>query len=305
MRPWNRTPPSVNIEGHQATVWASSQTPFRAKEEVAAGTRLPPEKVRVISPFVGGGFGGKTRNLQVVEAARLAKLSGRPVQVAWSREEEFFNDSFRPAAVVKIKSGLTDKAASASGSIMSILPETAGLEHFYRIPHHAHLVPRPAWGGAPGFPSVCHGRLARAGQQHQHLRPGIADRYHGGEGRYRSPGISDAAPDRREDAACAASRGRKIRLEPARRQAERGHGVACGIDAGTYVATMAEVEVDRDRAMSQVKRVVCAQDMGLAINPEGARHSDGGLHHHGPRLRPDGGHPFQGRRNLRPQFRHL
>jgi isoquinoline 1-oxidoreductase len=39
-----------------------------------------------------------------VEAARLAKLTGKPVQVAWTREEEFFFDAFRPAAVVKIKS---------------------------------------------------------------------------------------------------------------------------------------------------------------------------------------------------------
>ncbi|MCJ7830166.1 MAG: molybdopterin-dependent oxidoreductase, partial [Desulfobacterales bacterium] len=50
-----------------------------------------------------------------------------------------------------------------------------------------------------------------------------------------------------------------------------GQGVACGTDAGTYVATMAEVAVDKDRGDIQVRRVVCAQDMGLAVNPEGAR----------------------------------
>jgi len=51
----------------------------------------------------------------------------------------------------------------------------------------------------------------------------------------------------------------------------RGFGVACGIDSGTYVATIAEVEVDKKRGHVQVKRVVCAQDMGIVINPEGAR----------------------------------
>jgi nicotinate dehydrogenase subunit B len=51
----------------------------------------------------------------------------------------------------------------------------------------------------------------------------------------------------------------------------RGLGVACGTDAGSYVATIAEVEVDKRTGHVQVKRVVCAQDMGLAINPEGAR----------------------------------
>jgi CO/xanthine dehydrogenase Mo-binding subunit len=50
----------------------------------------------------------------------------------------------------------------------------------------------------------------------------------------------------------------------------RGHGIACGIDAGTYVAFMAEVEVDKGSGSVDVKRVVCAQDMGVVVNPEGA-----------------------------------
>jgi len=51
----------------------------------------------------------------------------------------------------------------------------------------------------------------------------------------------------------------------------RGFGVALGIDAGTFVATTAEVEVDGKTGAVQVKRVVAAQNMGLAINPEGAK----------------------------------
>jgi CO/xanthine dehydrogenase Mo-binding subunit len=50
----------------------------------------------------------------------------------------------------------------------------------------------------------------------------------------------------------------------------RGFGIATGIDAGTYVAHMAEVQVDKQTGHVVVKRVVCAQDMGLCINPEGA-----------------------------------
>jgi CO/xanthine dehydrogenase Mo-binding subunit len=58
---------------------------------------------------------------------------------------------------------------------------------------------------------------------------------------------------------------------PGKRPSGRGHGVACGIDAGTYVACMAEVGVDEDEGTIEVKRVVCAQDMGLVVNPRGAR----------------------------------
>jgi CO/xanthine dehydrogenase Mo-binding subunit len=51
----------------------------------------------------------------------------------------------------------------------------------------------------------------------------------------------------------------------------RGCGVALGIDSGTYVATIAEAEVDERTGAVQVTRVVCAQNMGLVINPEGAK----------------------------------
>jgi CO/xanthine dehydrogenase Mo-binding subunit len=62
----------------------------------------------------------------------------------------------------------------------------------------------------------------------------------------------------------------KFGWKPAKSPSGRGYGIACGMDAGTYVATMAEVEVDKASGNVKVKRVVCAQDMGLAINPEGA-----------------------------------
>jgi len=58
---------------------------------------------------------------------------------------------------------------------------------------------------------------------------------------------------------------------PAKAPSKRGYGVACGIDAGTSVATIAEVAVDAKTGKVQVKRVVCAQDMGIVINPEGAK----------------------------------
>ena len=63
----------------------------------------------------------------------------------------------------------------------------------------------------------------------------------------------------------------KFGWKPAKSPTGRGFGIACGIDAGTYVAAIAEVEVNKKSGEVKVKRVVCVQDMGLAINPEGAK----------------------------------
>jgi CO/xanthine dehydrogenase Mo-binding subunit len=63
----------------------------------------------------------------------------------------------------------------------------------------------------------------------------------------------------------------KFGWRPSPTPSSRGFGVACATDAGAYVATMAEVEVVQESGKVHVKRIVCAQDMGLAINPEGAK----------------------------------
>src|SRR5664279_2194109 len=63
----------AKVEADKATIWASTQNPFGAQGEIAGAIGLPAQKVHVITQFVGGGFGGKTRNTQAVEAARLSK----------------------------------------------------------------------------------------------------------------------------------------------------------------------------------------------------------------------------------------
>ncbi|GAI12392.1 unnamed protein product, partial [marine sediment metagenome] len=140
----------AKIEGNKATVWASTQTPFPAKEEIAQALGFPSKNVRIIPPFVGGGFGGKTRNMQAVEAARLAKLTGKPVQVAWSRADEFFNDTFRPAAVVKIKSGIKDSGKIFLWDYIVYFAGERGSQQFYDIPHHLTASTGGGWRGTPG-----------------------------------------------------------------------------------------------------------------------------------------------------------
>src|SRR4029079_15932690 len=74
------------------TVWASTQSPFGTRLRGAQALGLTESNVRVLTPFVGGGFGGKSPAPQAVEAARLAQIAGKPVMVAYTRGEEFFYD---------------------------------------------------------------------------------------------------------------------------------------------------------------------------------------------------------------------
>ena len=80
---------TAHVEGSHATVWASAQTPSRARRDCAQALDLPLESVRLVASFVGGGFGGKCSGTQWVEAARLSKVTGKPVQVVLDRAEEF------------------------------------------------------------------------------------------------------------------------------------------------------------------------------------------------------------------------
>jgi isoquinoline 1-oxidoreductase len=260
----------VSVEGNKATVWPSSQTPFRVKEEVAEVLGIRPEHVHVISPFIGGGFGGKTRNLQAVEAARLAKLTGKPVQVAWTRQEEFFYDSFRPAAVVKIKSGLDDGGRISFWDYHVFFAGERGSEHFYTIPNHSTQAHGSGWRGTPGsHPFATGAWRAPANNTNTFARESQIDVMATEAGvdpvEFRLQHLADKKMRRILERAAT-----KFGWKPAKAPSGHGRGVACGIDAGTLVATMAEVEVDKNSGRVKVKRVVCVQDMGLAINPQGA-----------------------------------
>lgn len=71
------------------TVWTGTQRPFGVRSELAEAFHIPEEKIRVIVPDTGSGYGGKHTGECAIEAARLARASGKPVKLVWTREEEF------------------------------------------------------------------------------------------------------------------------------------------------------------------------------------------------------------------------
>ncbi|MGA2691474.1 MAG: molybdopterin cofactor-binding domain-containing protein [Opitutaceae bacterium] len=265
----------ASVEGGRATVWASTQNPFGAREEIAQALGVPIPSVRVITPFVGGGFGGKSFNLQAVEAALLSKATGRPVQVMWSREEEFFNDTFRPASIVNIQSGLDRAGRIAFWDYEVRFAGDRASEHLYDIAHHRTR----AVGGFQGPPGI---------------HPFAV-------GAWRAPGSSNNAFARESHVDQLASLAgvdpiefrlrqqkdprlsRVIRTaadhwgwSPAKGPTGKGIGFACGMDAGSYVAAIAEVGVVEGKI--SVKRVLWVQEMGQVINPAGAKiQMEGGI----------------------------
>ncbi len=126
---------AAKMEGDKITVWVSNQTPFPTQENISRELGLPLEKVCVITPFVGGGFGGKGANPQAVEVAKITKMTGKPVMLAWTRQEEFFYDTLRPAAVVKINSGI-DKAGMITFWDFSVYyAGSRGSDTIYNVPN--------------------------------------------------------------------------------------------------------------------------------------------------------------------------
>jgi isoquinoline 1-oxidoreductase len=71
------------------TVWTGTQRPFGVRSELSAAFGLAEDRVRVIVPDTGSGYGGKHTGEVAIEAARLAKAARKPVKLVWSREEEF------------------------------------------------------------------------------------------------------------------------------------------------------------------------------------------------------------------------
>ncbi len=258
----------AKIEGDQATVWASTQNPFGAQREIAEALAFPAPKVRVITPFVGGGFGGKTQNSQAVEAARLARTTGKPVQVCRSRAEEFFQDSFRPAAVVKIRSGVDTGGKIVFWDYDVAFAGERGSQQFYDIPHH-RTAARPSGWSSGAHPFATGAWRAPGNNSNSFARESHIDQMAADTGmdpvEFRLKNLTDAKMIGVLKAAAV-----QFGWTPARSPSKRGYGVACGIDAGTSVATIVEVAVDPKTGKVQVKRVVCAQDMGVVINPEGA-----------------------------------
>lgn len=263
----------AEIKDGKATVWTSTQTPFGDQGSIARAIGFQPENVRVLTPYVGGGFGGKSGGGQAEEAARLAQITGRPVQVAWTRAEEFFYDTFRPAATIKVSSGISGDGKLTLWDYQVYGAGARGSDVFYDVPNKSVRV-YGEWGRAPAgmHPFAVGAWRAPAANSNRFAGEQQIDIMASAAGidplDFR---IMNTTDDRMLSVLRAIKDASGWESRPGRSATHRGRGVACGIDAETYVALVAEVTVDSTTGVVRVDRVVCAQDMGVVVNPDGAR----------------------------------
>jgi nicotinate dehydrogenase subunit B len=259
----------ANLEGDKMTVWAATQSPFGLQDGIVRELGFAREKVRVITPFVGGGFGGKAAYQQGVEAARIAKLCKKPVMLIWTRDEEFFYDTFHPAGVMRIKSGIDKSGIIKMWDYSVYYGGTRGSDTIYDVPNAKTTSYAQNMDSTQIHPFVTGPWRAPNNNSNTFARESQIDIMASAAGidplEFRLKNLKDE-----KMIACWKAVADNFGYVPGKSPSGRGIGIACGTDAGTWVALMAEVKVNKNTGHVQVLRVACAQDMGLCVNPQGS-----------------------------------
>jgi isoquinoline 1-oxidoreductase len=189
--------------------------------------------------------------------------------VAWTRTEEFFYDHFHPAGVINLKSGMDKSGMIKFWDYNAYFCGTRGTEIIYDVPNlkitefdskkntpSVHPFATGAWRA----PNNNTNTFAREVQIDIMAAQAGIDPVE-----FRLKNLKDE-----KMITCLKAAVAKFGYKPKNNQDGRGIGVALGLDVDTYVAQFAEISVDKNSGEIQVNRIVCVQDMGLCVNPEGA-----------------------------------
>jgi len=250
-------------EGSRLTVWVGTQTPFRTRGTLAQALQVPEEDVRVIVPPTGSGFGGKHGGQIAGAAARLARAAGRPVRVAFSREEEFRHAYFRPMSIVDVRAGAARDGTLLAWSFVNVNGGAAALLAPYRIPARevSNVLSRsPLPQGSYRALGANANNFARECALDELARAAGVDAL---ELRERNLNDERLRAVLRRAAARAG-------WTPRNGPSGRGLGLAVGLEKGGRVATVAEVSVAGDRRV-RVERIVTVFEAGAIVNPDNLR----------------------------------
>jgi isoquinoline 1-oxidoreductase beta subunit len=280
MEPQNCT--ALLHESGKLELWAPSQAPKNGRELISATLGIPEDRIHVNQVRIGTAFGRRSRRDFMVEAAWIARETGKPVQLLWAREEDMRHDFYRPAAWHHFKAGL-DKAGrmiafdhhfitmgkngkTVSGAKLSPRHYPAGLVPNFRFRQSIieTNVPTGPWR-SPGHSAYCFAYQSffdevalAAGRDPLEFRLDLLSKTYG-----KAPLDLERSSGTLKLAAEKAGWGR----DPG---PNRGLGIAFHFDHGGYVAHVAEVDADGSRI--RVEKVFSAVDVGPILNLSGAMH---------------------------------
>ena len=287
MEPMNIT---VYARGNDAEVWAPTQSPDWVQGTVAQVLGLKPDKVIVHTTLMGGGFGRRYMADFPAEAAQIAKVVGKPVQLLWSREDDMTHDFYRPMACHRMQGAVKDGHPTAwfhtltSTSIQGFWDpkappeeqEIGGAQQMpYAIPNVrlefnpvASAVPRAWWRSVEnsfnGFAveSFIDELAAAAGADPVEFRRKLLVK----PANWKPKNEDDVDPARLRGVLDLAAKksgwGKPL-------DKGRGRGIAAFCSFGSYFAEVAEVTVNGSDF--KIDRIVAAVDCGQIVNPESVR----------------------------------
>jgi isoquinoline 1-oxidoreductase len=244
------------------TVWTGSQRPFGVRSELSQHFNMAEERVRVIVPDTGSGYGGKHNGEAAYEAARLAKATGKPVKRNWTREEEMTWAYFRPGGLIEVGGKLNPDGTLAEWEFHNYNSGPSALQTPYDVPskkEQMHQSKSPLRQGS---------YRGLAGTANHFVRESYMDELAHSAGidplEFR---LKNTRNERLRAVILAAAD--KFGWKDRKKAPGRGFGISGGFEKGSYVANCAEVGVV-DGAV-KVVRVVEAFECGAVVNPEHLR----------------------------------
>jgi isoquinoline 1-oxidoreductase len=250
--------------GNHLTVWTGTQRPFGVRSELAQAFRIPEEQVRVLMPDTGSAYGGKHTGEAAVEAARLARAAKKPVKVLWTREEEFTWAYLRPAGVIEVRSGVSRDGKITAWEFHNYNSGPSAIRTYYAVPNQRiqfHAAKSPLRQGSYRGLAATANHFAR--ESHMDELAGLVKM---DPLEFRLKNLTDERLRAVFEAAA-----KKFGWGRAKSGPGRGFGLGGGFEKNGYVATCAEVEVDRASGAVRVVRVVTAFDCGAVVNPDHLR----------------------------------
>ena len=250
-------------DGDNLTVWTGTQRPFGVRGQLAEAFRMPEDRVRVLMPDTGSGYGGKHTGETAIEAARLARAAKRPVKVVWTREEEFSWAYFRPAGVMEVTSGVGGDGKIAAWEFHNYNSGSAGIRTYYEIPNQRivfHPTKSPLRQGSYRALAATANHFARESHMDELAHAIKMDPLE-----FRLKNLKD---DRLRAVFEAAAK--KFGWGKSKNPGQ-GFGMGGGYEKLGYIATFAEVHADRKSGEVKVVRVVTAFDCGAIVNPDNLR----------------------------------